>query len=401
MSGKRIKHPVFCGKLLYSFIIIIWYLIGRTLPLYGIRTALQVGQPINAQVLMMQMIGGGFSQNSLFALGISPYIMASMLMQFILACVSSERKRRISPVTINRLLLCIMFVLATVQAVLHLRELDFAAVGRVRILSETVAVIEMITGVFLILWLSVRNKRYGIGGQTLLIYVNILDGLGITLRGHHVRELIIPLLVACIMILVVLIMENAQMQIPVLRISIHNIYADTNYLAIKLNPVGVMPAMFSSSFFMLPQMVVMGLLYLFPDSLALGWWQENLVLTRLPGIGVYIFILYILTIGFSLIYLKPGDLAEQLLKSGDSIANMYSGRETQKYLTRKILIISFFSATVMGICLGIPMLMQLAGTIQSSLVMMPSSVMMMTGIWSNLYQEAIAIRNYDAYQPFI
>lgn len=402
MSGKKIKHPVFRGKLLFSIIILIVYLIGRNLPLYGIDVAAYATQSIDAQVLLVQMISGDFYRNSLFALGVSPYFISSIIIQVILACVSSEKKRRISPIKINRTLVCIMLVLAALQAVFHLRELNFtAAAGWERILSETVAVIEMITGVFVILWLAERNKRYGIGGQMLLIYVNILDGLRITLQKHHISELIIPLLVAFIVILIVLTMENAQKQIPVMRISIHNIYADTNYLAIKLNPIGVMPAMFSSAFFILPQMLALGLTYIFPDNEGLRWWQENLVLTRPLGIGVYILVLYILTISFSLIFLRPGDLAEQLLKSGDSIANLHSGKDTKKYLTREILIISFFSATVMAICLGIPMLLQLTGTMQSSLVMLPSSIMIMTGIWSNLYQEVIAIRNYDAYQPFI
>ena len=401
MSGKRIKHPIFYGKLLYSFIILIVYLIGRNLPLYGIDMSVYSDQAIDAQVLLVEMISGDFYRNSLFALGISPYIISMMSIQIILVFVSSERKRRISPIKRSRMQMYLMLAVAVLQAVSHLGELNFAAVGTEKIFVESIAAAQMVTGTFVILWLAARNNRYGIGGRTLFIYVNILDGLRRTLQGHTIRELAIPLLVGFIMMLVALTMENAEKRIPVLRVSIHNIYADTNYLAIKLNPIGVMPAMFASAFFTLPQMLVQGLANLFPDSEKLLWWQENLILTRPLGIGVYILVLYILTIGFSLIFLRPGDMAEQLLKSGDSIPNLYSGKETKRYLTGQILTISFFSATVMGICLGIPMLMQLSGTIQSSLVMLPSSAMILTGIWFNLYQEAIAIRNYDAYQPFI
>lgn len=401
MSGKRIKHPIFYGKLLYSFIILIVYLTGRNLPLYGIDMSVYSDQSIDAQVLLVEMISGDFYRNSLFALGISPYIISMMSIQIILVFVSSERKRRISPIKRSRMQMCLMLTVAMMQAVSHLKELNFAADGTERIFVESIAAVQMVTGTFVIFWLAARNKRYGIGGQTLLIYVNILDGLRRTLQGHSIRELAVPLLVGFIMMLVTLTMENAEKRIPVLRVSIHNIYADTNYLAIKLNPIGVMPAMFASAFFTLPQMLVQGLAYLLPNSEKLLWWQENLILTKPLGIGVYILVLYILTIGFSLIFLRPGDMAEQLLKSGDSIPNLYSGKETKRYLTREILTISFFSATVMGICLGIPMLMQLSGALQSSLVMLPSSIMIMTGMWSNLYQEVIAIRNYDAYQPFI
>ena len=65
-----------------------------------------------------------------------------------------------------------------------------------------------------------------------------------------------------------------------------------------------------------------------------------------------------------MIIISPGEIAEQLLKSGDSIMNLHAGRDTRRYLTRQVLGIGFFSATVMSICLGIPMLLQLKGGIE-------------------------------------
>ena len=102
-----------------------------------------------------------------------------------------------------------------------------------------------------------------------------------------------------------------------------------------------------------------------------------------------------------MIIISPGEIAEQLLKSGDSIMNLHAGRETRKYLTEKLCIISFFSATVMSVCLGIPMILQLTGDINGELVMFPVSVMMLTGLWYNLYQEFKTVKSYEAYRPFI
>lgn len=111
--------------------------------------------------------------------------------------------------------------------------------------------------------------------------------------------------------------------------------------------------------------------------------------------------LYLLTIGFAMIMIAPGEIAEQLLKGGDSLLDVHAGRDTKRYLVRVLVRISFLSATVMSICLGAPMLMQLQGGIDRTLVMLPASVMMLTGIWYNLSQEFTAVKGYDAYKSFL
>ena len=239
------------------------------------------------------------------------------------------------------------------------------------------------------------------GKQTILIYVNILDGMASTLNGHGIRELAFPLVFAAELVVITLIMEGAEFRIPVQRISIHNIYADKNYLAVKLNPVGVMPIMFSTAFFMLPQLMVQGLFYLFPDSGRIAWWYENLNLTRPLGIVIYIAVIYLLTLGFALLFISPGDITEQLMKSGDSILNLHAGRDTKRYLVGKVCRISLFGATVMGVCMGLPMFLQYYRGWNQALMMFPTSAMILTGIWYSLYQEYLAVRSYDCYRPFI
>jgi preprotein translocase subunit SecY len=111
--------------------------------------------------------------------------------------------------------------------------------------------------------------------------------------------------------------------------------------------------------------------------------------------------LYFLTILFSLVFLDPSDITEQFLKSGDSIVNLHAGRDTKRYLTGVVLRTGICSATVMAVCVGTPLLLQLVGGMDSALVMLPSSCMMLVGIWCNLYQDGLAIRELDAYRPFI
>ena len=301
----------------------------------------------------------------------------------------------------NRATLAVTFTIAMLQATVRVQDLHYRISGDMLILARITSMAELLAGAMVILWLADRNKLYGIGGQTLLIFVNILDSTRSMLHGHGISGLAIPLLLSAAVMVVIVIMENAEKRIPVQRISIHNIYADKNYLAVKLNPIGIMPVMFSTALFMLPQLIVSLLGLLFPEDSGIAWWQENMSLSRPLGIAMYLVCLYVLTIGLSMIFLSPKDMTEQFLKSGDSIVDLHAGRDTRRYLRRVMWGVSFFSATVMGLCLGMPLFLQMGGGIDGRLAMLPSSVMMLTGIWCNLYREAASLRKYDAYRPFI
>ena len=395
------KDSILKYKLLYTALVLFIYLLGKNLPLYGIDLFAYANQTLDTATLLIQAISGDVYRRSVFALGISPYMMASILVQMVVAFRSADAKARISPKKKNYIMLELTLIFALFQAVLQVRNLSFAVTGQRLMLAQAVSVVEMIAGAMIILWLSEQNKKYGVGGQTALIFVNILEGIVAILTKGSMESLVIPLLISLIVIMIMVILENAEKRIPVQRISIHNIYADKNYLAIKLNPIGVMPVMFSTAFFMLPQLLVTGLAWLFPGQETIIWWQENLVLTKPLGVIVYIAILYALTIGFSRVFLNPTETTEQFLKSGDSLVGIHAGRDTKRYLSRNITRISLFSATALSLCLSVPMVMQLNGYMDNSLSALPTSIMMLTGIWSNLYREVLSIRDMDAYEPFI
>jgi preprotein translocase subunit SecY len=396
-AGK--KESIIKYKLAYTAVILLVYLLGRSLPLYGIAPAAYSRDVMDAEALMEQAISG--DRYSLFALGISPYMIASILVQAAATCKRAVSRDRISPGKINRVMILLTLLFSGVQAAFRVQELPFREMAEPVFLVKLLAWMEMVAGGMVILWLAGRNKKYGIGGQTALIYINILDGLIQSIGGYTIRELLVPLGISAVALVVMIVMESGEKRIPVQRISIHNIYADKNYLAFKLNPVGVMPVMFATAFLMLPRLVLTGMSYLFPENGDIFWLQENLIMTKPLGIGAYIVTLYLLTIGFSMILISPGDMADQLLKSGDSLRDFHAGRDTRRYLVSSLIRISFFSATVLSLCLGAPMLLQLKGGIDRTLVMLPASVMMLTGIWYNLNQEYIVVKGYDVYRPFL
>lgn len=401
MKRKEQKHPVIKYKLLYTVLILLIYLIAREIPLYGLDLSAYSDQTIGIEELLMQTVGGDTFRYSLLALGISPYITASILSQVYAAYKRTGAKERISPHRIAVLTVAGTLLLALFQAVLHVRELEFAVTDGALLIAQAVTVFQMVAGVMVITWLAERNQKYGIGERTVLICVNITDGIVSTVSGHSFEQLKLPLILSAVLILVVTIMENAEFRIPLQRVSIHNIYADKNYLAIKLNPIGTMPVMFASAFFMLPRMLVDWVFLLFPQNEAVIWWNENLTLTLPLGIFVYILIIYVLTIGLSMLFVNPRELMEQFLKSGDCLLNVHAGKDTKRYLGRRLRWISFFSASVMGACLGAPLLLASFGNMDNTLVMLPSSVMLLTGMWCRFSQEYQAIKSFESYEMFI
>lgn len=396
---KRVDS-VFSQKLKFTFIILSIYMLGRCVPLYGVDVRAYAELTFDAGDILLQAVSGDAKQYSLFAVGLSPYLLASLFVSLISSIKRADKNVKVSPKKISKWIVFTTLALALFQSKSVLDRLIFVE-SNYLLLLKIIAYLQLLAGAIVILWLSERNKKYGIGSQTILIFINIADGIMLTLTKHSISDMKIPLIIAACVAFVALVLENTEKRIPLQRISIHNIYADKNYLAIKFNPIGIMPMMFASSVYLLPKMLVEFLANQFPNNMTLAWWKANIALGNPLGIGVYVAVLYLLTLVFSMIMLNPKELTDNFLKSGDSILNLHAGKDTRRYLNGSIIRLGLASSTIMGICVIIPMMLQLNGKIAGDLAMFPTSAMMLTGIFSNVFQEAEAIRNYDSYHAFL
>lgn len=400
---KKLFFPkTLIQKLIFTLIIMGIYLVGRELPLYGVDLDAYDAFRDKSADLIMQTIGGDRYKTSILALGISPYMFSMLFVQVAVAFKNADSKAHTSPKKTTRYTLILMLVWACVQAYFTSSTTTYIYQGGSELLlAKFVSSLQMITGAFLILWLATRNGKYGIGGQTVLIYVNILDGLVNTVRNHEVRELEIIAAISAVALVFTIIFENTEYRIPMQRISIHNIYSDKNYIPIKLNPIGMMPVMFSSAFFLLPVYVFTGLSSVFPEDTNLKWIVDNMNTNHTLGICVYIVVLYVITIIFSFVFISPKNLSENLQKAGDSITGLRTGKKTRRYIGIRVLVISIFSATFMALFLGLPLVLQLKGYISQSVISLPSIMIALASINCNLYREFRAVRDYDAYIPFL
>ncbi len=402
LKEKRQKEHVLRYKVLYSLMIMLVYMIGRNIPLYGIDVDAYNNVSIDAQSILLQALSGDMKNCSIFILGLWPYMLASMLAVLIVAIMSIDSSRKISPKKINIWTMLFMMIIASVQAYQKVQTFIYDDMSADMLtFTKIIVFIQLIAGMLIVVYMCDRTAKYGIGGRMSVFMINIVDGMMKMFAGQKADRLILPVVIGVIEIAIMIVLETTEKRIAVQRVSIHNIYADKNYIAYKLNPVGAMPLMFTSAVFMLPQFICSGLYHLHPDNLKLAWLVENLRLTSVFGIIVYLAIIVILTILFSLIMLTPGKEAENLLKSGDSIQDIYAGKPTKRYLVGTVLRFSIYSSIIICICQGVPLFLQFGGHIDSSLAMLPCSIMMSTGIWISLYREGTVYRNMDKYHPFI
>lgn len=398
---KKSKTHELGRRLLFTIMILTVYMVGRSLLLYHIDPAAYELAELDTQNIMISMISGDRYQYTLFALGIMPYITATLLIWIFMAVKGAEFRARFSPQKTERYTMIFMIFIAASFAISRADELVFKESALDPQVLRAIAVLEMTIGAIIIYRMAFLNKERGIGGQTPLILVNVLDNLFSTIRRFPWEEISKLLVLCLVMAGVILIMENVMIRIPVQRVSTHNVYAEKSYIAFKLDPIGVMPVMFAVSFFMIPQLIVRFLLILNEDNVTLKLINERMNLTNLSGAAIYLGIIFALNIIFSFIMLSPGEMAEQLQKGGDSIVGVYAGKRTKRYLRRKLLILSVFSGFVLCFLMGIPLNMSLRGEIPSDLALMPATAMILIGIICPLYQEVKAYGKFDSYSFFI
>lgn len=375
-------------------------MIGRNILLYSVDADVYQLEELNSQNIMLSVIGGDRHQYTIFALGIMPYIASNLIIWIFMAIRGGKSRLLISPQKVERITMILMLIIAAVSAISRAEELAFTSSHiHVRIL-RIIAASEMVAGAFVMYKIANLNREHGIGGQSIIVLVNILDNLLSTILSYPWQQLQKPVILCLVTAVITLIMENVIICIPVQRVSIHNIYADKSYIAYKLDPIGIMPVMFAVSFFMIPKLIVNFLLLMDKDNQTLQLIYEKLDLTNIVGAGIYLGIILTLNILFSFIMLTPGETARQLQRTGDSIVGVYAGKKTKWYLRSKLLLLALFSGVILCLFMGLSLGLALMGEIPPSLALFPATVMILVGILCPIFREIKAYWQFDSYSFF-
>ncbi len=385
------------NRILFSIVIVLVYYVCHRIPLNGIDFNAYSNVGLDLGSMLTLAVSGSSQKCYVMTLGITPYITSSLIVMIVQALRSKEAKARTSPKNIQYWMTAMTFIITIIQSILYARDIVYVDT---RIITRLVVVFELVTGACIAQNLLLWNQKYGVGGFAPIICVNMCEGLVATLFQATFDEIKIPMIISLVMILIMIFMELHEKRIPLQRVSVHNIHADKNYLAIKYNPVGFMAIMFGSAFFTLPQILI-AILNTFFTNDTLTWWSENLNLNTTFGMEFYIVLLFILNILFALLFVNPWDLSENLLYGGDVIVNIRAGKPTRNYILKWVLILSTISGLIMCACLSLSFYLQVTGVVASQYAMLPSTFMMLSGLVCSLYLEIKAYRSFDSYKRFI
>ena len=125
MGKQHKKEHLVLYKLLFTIGILVAYFVGKSLPLHGVDVSVYAEQGITAEALLRQTISGDIYRCSLFALGISPFMISSVLVQILSAFRGSEARSRVSPRKMNKITLALTLLFAILLAVVQVQELSF------------------------------------------------------------------------------------------------------------------------------------------------------------------------------------------------------------------------------------------------------------------------------------
>ena len=344
-------------RILFTLAILVVYRMGGHIPTPGIDgSILAAALSQNSIFGMIDLFAGGaFRKATIFAMGIMPYISASIMLQLLGAVVpylqrlqreGEEGRRKITQYT--RYLTVAIAALQAWGTAGYLTTINLNGVAAVHMSSRAFIPLTILTftcGCIFIMWLGEQITERGIGnGISLIIFIGIIARFPdaviqeTLMVWHGSRSISLEVMMVAMMILViaaVIMVTRAQRKVPVQyprKVIGRRVYGGTTtHLPLSVNSAGVIPIIFAQSIMFLPSTVAQ----IFPRT----DWVQNLVATWLaPGEFWYSIIYGIIIIFFAYFYtaivFNPMDIADNMRKNGGYIPGIRPGKNTAEYVER-------------------------------------------------------------------
>ena len=388
-------------KLLWTALFFVCFMIGRNIPINLLHQVARGSSEANADLLNAANIatGGNLFSPSLFSLGLGPWMTAAILWRF-LFIGKLARDRRIPEDTVTRARNALMVVLALFQAVSLTSRYSVGSVTWGPFSDQTnakvVVVIVLTAGAILVAWLAHKNEDLGLGGITMFIlYQIIISGrrnvevLSHAIGNPRYTHVLWLVLAACVcVILLGVLAGNAELRLHVNKVSIDSGFTGVSYLPIKLNPAGASPIMYALALLALPQYVVHAVGAVVPaassgaDRFVHAWGLSSPF-----GFGVYLVVLFAMTIFFGLFTVAPKDVAERMKDGGEYFDHVPPGAATRRYVRDRAVLLSAVTGVLLVVLTGLPL--YFIGTypnLQYAL-MAPGTLMIVLGLLWTLQEE--------------
>ena len=431
---NAIKTPEVRKKLLYTLLLIVVFRLGCYITVPGVNTVAlseAMGGTEGIAGLINIISGGAFSRFSIFAMSISPYITASIVIQLLGMIIPSlerltkeggEEGRQ----KINRYTKMLTIVLALVEgAGIYLSYKSAGVFVDSTFLTGALVVISLMTGTAILMWLGDQITGKGIGnGISLLIFVGIVSrlpsgvgtiyGLIMPETGFSTTGLLTAvgiIIGAIILVAGVVYVNQAERRIPVQYskkvVGRKMVGAQSTHIPLKLAMAGVMPIIFASSFMTFPAMLIQ----IFVKDIANqtgflhGLYQFSIATSSsaVPiGYSIANALVYLLLIvGFTFFYtyatFNPAEVSNNIKRNGGFIPGIRAGKPTTEYLSSVISKLTWFGGLFLAIIAILPMLLRFTNL---NIAFGGTSILIVVGVALETVQQLesqLAMRHYKGF----
>ena len=360
-------------KILYTLMMIVIFRIGCTIPVPGVNRDIIKGMVDGNGLLSLynMFTGGAFSNFTLFALGISPYITASIIIQLLtigfpsleeLQKSGEEGKKKINKYTKYTAL-----GLAIIQAIGITLGIVRRALQINSVFFIVTVIITLISASMLLMWMGDKITEKGLGnGSSVIIFIGIISRIPTDVKqaigqfetgSIALWVLIIMAIVSLLTVAAVTYIQEATRKIPVQyakRVVGRKTYGGQNsHIPMKVNQSGVIPVIFASSLLAFPQTIA-----IFMGKNAQAFVTKFLSPSGEPGFWIYLVIEVILIIFFSYFYttisFNTEDITNNMKNSGGFIQGIRPGKPTMDYLNRILSRLTLAGALFLAVIAIIP-----------------------------------------------
>lgn len=374
LYSEGLKAPLLRKKIFFTLAILILFRLIAHIPVPGVNlTLLKSFFAQNQFLSLLDIFSGGTLANfSVAALGLNPFINASIMLQ-LLAFVIPELKElqkegEYGRAKINQYTRIITIPLAMFQSFAMygiLKSQNIITQQSILVLIALVA--SMVTGTMIMIFLGELINEFGIGnGTSVIIFAGIISRLPVSAiqslsltdfsDPQNFFNLILFIAIAIAIVLSVVMIEEAVFRIPINYAK----RAQKTYLPIKVNVSGVMPIIFAVSLVSIPALLGQALSKV--NNVGLATFAKHLSTAFSNTSVVYLLTYFVLVIAFTFVYstvvFKPKDVAEELRKSGGFIPGIRPGIATEKRLEYYLYRVVFIGAVFLGLIAVVPSIIQ-------------------------------------------
>ena len=425
--ANAFRTPDLRRKLLFVLLIITVFRLGSQIPAPGVDVA-NVQQCFDQLEndglygLVNLFSGGALLQLTVFALGIMPYITASIILQLLVVVIprleALKKEGQAGQTKITQYTRYLTLALAILQAT------GIAALARTRNLLQgcdlpllvnesslntmLMLVITMTAGTAVIMWLGELITDRGIGnGMSILIFTQVVATFPAALWGVKTTNgwwtFAIVVAIGLVVIAAVIFIEQAQRRIPVQyarRMVGRKMFGGSStYIPLKVNQAGIIPVIFASSLLYLPAMAAQ--FNQNSSSVWVGWIQEYFVQGDHPlYMAVYFGLIIFFTYFYVAITFNPTEVADNMKKYGGFIPGIRAGKPTEEYLSYVLSRITLPGALYLGLISLIPLVAFVVVNANQNFPFGGTSILIMVGVALDTVKQIesqLQQRNYEGF----